>query len=132
MTGICLVVAGKATLVAAGALTLSWTHSVEKTRWEEDWRLADGMLVLVEARVEGSGAGMDPPQVAVLADGTWSWRPSLPPQQSLTLAASGAAPSAWTICADGTCRDIGATPSEPLTLRACRADEAGPRDDSPG
>ncbi|MGO4839058.1 DUF1850 domain-containing protein, partial [Rhizobiaceae sp. 2RAB30] len=36
---LCVVAAGKTTVLAASLFTLSWTHSVEKTRWEEDWRV---------------------------------------------------------------------------------------------
>ena len=32
------------TVLAAATFTLSWTHSVEKTRWEETWRIAPAGL----------------------------------------------------------------------------------------
>jgi hypothetical protein len=72
---ICLVVAGvvRATLPDSG-FTLAWEHSVQKTRWEERYRVDDGGLVLAEARVQGSGAGMEPPPGAVLRNGWWTWR----------------------------------------------------------
>ena len=70
------------------AFTLSWTHSIEKTRWEEDWRVDGDRLRLVAARVQGSGAGMEPPQGAVLSDGSWHWRPALAPIARLRLAVS--------------------------------------------
>jgi hypothetical protein len=53
-----------------------WTHSIEKIRWEEDWRIEDGALHLVEARIRGSGAGMEPPAGAVLKNGVWHYRPN--------------------------------------------------------
>ena len=34
---LCILAAGKVTVLAVSAFTLSWTHSVEKVRWEEDW-----------------------------------------------------------------------------------------------
>jgi hypothetical protein len=76
MTAFCLLVAGivRATL-PADELTLAWTHSVEKTRWEERYRVEGDALVLVEARVAGSGAGMEAPPSAQLVDGVWTWRP---------------------------------------------------------
>ena len=46
-------------------------------------------LELVEATIDGSGAGMDPPAGAVLRDGRWHYRPRLPPQRKLTLTRSG-------------------------------------------
>ena len=63
---LCILAAGKTTVLAVSAFTLSWTHSVEKTRWEEDWRVTPAGLEIVEARVKGSGAGMEPPEGAVL------------------------------------------------------------------
>lgn len=121
---VCLVVAGKTTVVALAAFTLSWTHSVEKVRWEEDWTLADGRLRIVEARVRGSGAGMEVPDGAVLRDGAWRYVPDLPPQTSLVLARSGATAGGWEICADGTCRAVGNVAGPPLEIRACGDGEA--------
>jgi hypothetical protein len=116
---ICVTAAGKTVVLAASAFTLSWSHSVEKTRWEEDWRLTPAGLELVEARVKGSGAGMEPPDGAVLEDGWWMFRPDLPPQPSLLLAASGATGSGWSLCAEGDCLTVGATPGGPVEVRAC-------------
>jgi hypothetical protein len=116
---LCLFAAGKATALAATAFTLSWTHSVERTRWEEDWRLSGTGLEIVEARVRGSGAGMEPPEGAVLKDGWWTYRPALPPVPSLVLAASGATGEGWRLCAAGECREIGVSAGAPATIAAC-------------
>ena len=122
--GICLLAAGKTTAFAATAFTLAWTHSVEKTRWEEDWNVTPaGQLQLAAARIKGSGAGMEPPEGAVLDNGWWVYRPSLPPQPSLTLALSGSTGSGWQFCPGKTCMEIGATAGPPVELRAC---EFGP------
>ena len=51
---------------------------------------AEAGLQIVEARVEGSGAGMEPGEGAVLRDGWWIYKPELPPQREIVLAASGA------------------------------------------
>ncbi|PKO55564.1 MAG: DUF1850 domain-containing protein [Betaproteobacteria bacterium HGW-Betaproteobacteria-21] len=72
---ICLSTAAATVAVAVHAFTLGWTHSIEKVRWEEDWRVADGQLVLEAVRVRGHGAGMEPAQGAILRDGTWEWHP---------------------------------------------------------
>jgi hypothetical protein len=72
--GLCLAVATSiATALPVERFTLSWTHSVEKVAWEEDWRIdpATHKLVLEESRLRGSGAGMDPPDGAVLRGGIW-------------------------------------------------------------
>ncbi|WP_295812741.1 DUF1850 domain-containing protein [uncultured Nitratireductor sp.] len=116
---ICVLAGGKALTLGAALFTLSWTHSVEKIRWEEDWRATPAGLEIVEARVRGSGAGMEPPSEAQLENGWWSYRPSLPPQAELALAASGATDSGWRLCAAGACHELGAEPGEPVIVRYC-------------
>jgi hypothetical protein len=118
---ICLFAAGKSTVFAAAAFTLAWTHSIEKTRWEEQWQLTATGLRLVEARVKGSGAGVDPQAGAELRDGWWVWRPDLPPQQRLVLAASDATGEGWTLCAEGRCALFGDRPGDPAVVRPCGA-----------
>ena len=77
MNAICLVVAGvlRATL-PTNEVTIAWLHSVEKIRWIERYRVEHDALRLVEARIEGSGAGMDPPPDAAFVDGAWTWHPA--------------------------------------------------------
>jgi hypothetical protein len=116
---ICLIAAGKTTVFTATAFTLAWTHSVEKTRWEEYWQVTPAGLELVEARAKGSGAGIDPPDGAVLSDGWWVWRPGIRPQRELTLAASGATGEGWTLCAEGRCATFGEGPADPAVVRPC-------------
>jgi hypothetical protein len=116
---ICLVTAGKTTVFAAAAFTLSWTHSIERTRWQEAWSVTPAGLQLTEARVKGSGAGMEPGEDAVLKDGWWVWRPRLPRQEKLLLAASGATGEGWTLCAVGRCTLIGERPADPAVVTAC-------------
>lgn len=117
---LCIVAAAKTTVLAASLFTLSWTHSIEKTRWEEDWRVTQNGLVISEARVKGSGAGMEPPDGSVLREGWWTYAPKLPAQPSLALASSGATLGGWKLCAEETCLDLGARSGEPITLRACQ------------
>jgi len=76
MDPICLLVAGvvRATIPSA-EFTLSWEHSVQKSRWEERYLARASGLVLVEARVQGFGAGMEPPPTATLREGWWTWQP---------------------------------------------------------
>lgn len=121
---LCILAAGKVTTLAVAAFTLSWTHSVERTRWEEDWRVRpDARLELVEARIKGSGAGMEPPAEAVLRDGWFVYAPKLPAQRELVLAASAATGAGWTLCAGGQCTSVGALASAPVTIRACGKDD---------
>ena len=106
MIGLCLGMAGTvwAQLPIAG-FTLAWQHSIEHIRWEEDYRVTPAGLMLGEARIKGSGAGMEPPDEAVLRDGSWHYRPELPPIAPLRL---GRTPEAgdYELCVEGGCRPM--------------------------
>lgn len=69
---IALVAGAVSIVLSTSTMTLRWTHSVERVPWEEDYRAVQGGLMIVEARVVRSGAGMDPPEGSIF-DGTW-WR----------------------------------------------------------
>jgi hypothetical protein len=116
---LCVLAGAKALTLAVTAFTLSWTHSVEKIRWEEHWQVTPAGLEVVQARVKGSGAGMDPPPDSVFRDGWYVYEPHLPPLPALHLAASGATVSGWELCAEGRCMTIGAKAGEPITLKPC-------------
>lgn len=110
--GVCLALASAALApleVPATRFTLAWTHSIEKTRWEEDYaveRTPQGLRLLArDARIRGSGAGMEPPVGAVLRDGWYVYRPSTPPLEELRLTRSPfTADYDW--CIDGRCRPL--------------------------
>lgn len=119
MTGLCILAGAKALTLATTGFTLVWTHSVEKTEWREDWRIVPAGLELVEARVKGSGAGVDPPEGAVLEEGWWVYAPKVPPVPRLVLAASGATVSGWTLCAEGDCMTLGRDAGDAITIEAC-------------
>ena len=104
MNGICLV-AGLLVAQLGNTVTLSWTHSIEKIRWEEDYRLERGALRLVEARVRGTGAGMEPPAGAVLSGGAWHYTPALPPLPNIRLTHSPYVPD-YILCSAGTCQSL--------------------------
>jgi len=118
-----LCLAAGALVVALGhsEITLSWRHSVQKTLWEEVWRETPAGLEIVEARIEGSGAGMDPPEGAKLIDGFWRWRPTVSPLKEVVMRRSGAAAD-WRICWAGQCRPISdylPAEADPVTLKIC-------------
>lgn len=118
-----LCLAAGALVVALGSseITLEWRHSVEKTLWQEVWRDTPGGLRLTEARVQGSGAGMDPPDGARLSGGFWRWTPALPAQTEIVMRRSGAT-SDWRVCIAGNCRpmsDILPADADPARLRRC-------------
>jgi hypothetical protein len=102
MIGLCLIAAGVAISLPLQSFTLAWTHSIEKIRWEEDYRISDGQLTLVEARIRGFGAGMEPPADAVLKNGVWHYRPALPAQPRLRLARSPYVAD-YDLCWEGNC-----------------------------
>jgi len=119
---LCIAAAGVVTALATTSFTLGWTHSVERTQWEERWRIGNGQLSIVSASVEGSGAGIGIPEDAVWADGVWTYVPALPPLASLNLAASGATGSGWSLCGgEGQCLELGKEPGMPVRLWAAPA-----------
>ncbi|MCP3462988.1 DUF1850 domain-containing protein [Bradyrhizobium sp. CCGUVB23] len=102
---LCLASAGSVKALALAAFTLVWTHSIEKIDWQEDWRVTPEGLELVQARVKGSGAGMEPPPEARLTDGWFQWRPARPPMREVMLGNSGVA-GEWRLCSEGKCRTL--------------------------
>ncbi|MEZ5870487.1 MAG: DUF1850 domain-containing protein [Nitratireductor sp.] len=116
----CIIVGGKQVIVAGALFTLSWTHSVEKTEWREVWKMEGSQLLLIEARVRGSGAGMDPGEGARLEDGWWVWKPQNPPVEALNLAASGATISGWQLCSGGQCMELGIEADNNIRIEPCR------------
>ena len=112
---ICLFVAGvlRATLPTT-EFSVEWNHSVEKTRWEERYRIDGTRLRLVEARIQGSGAGMDPPPGARLHGGWWSWQPSLAPLPEIRLTLSPFARD-YDLCWRERCRTLHALVTQPAS-----------------
>ena len=120
---LCLAAGAVAASLAIDAFTLSWIHSIEKIRWEEDWRIEAGALAITEARIRGSGAGMEPPPGVALKNGIWRYRPALPPQDVLRLSHSSHA-GGYELCHAGGCRPLadllpGLDNSVVIELKAC-------------
>jgi hypothetical protein len=121
---LCLASAGVVKTLALAAFTLVWTHSIEKVGWQEDWRITPDGLLLVQARVKGFGAGMEPPPDARLINGWFQWQPQRAPMPELVLANSGAA-GEWRLCSDGKCRTLSEIFDRPAgvnvtVMSACR------------
>lgn len=104
---LCLIGAGVSVAMAWTAFTLSWIHTVEKVEWQEDWRVSTNGLQIVEARVKGTGAGMEPPPDARLDGGWWRYRPQVPTLPRLVLARSEVVDD-WYLCRNGNCVAVGA------------------------
>lgn len=106
MIGLCLGLAGTIwAQLPVTDFTLAWRHTIEHIRWEEDYRVTDAGLVLGEARIQGAGAGMEPPDGARLRDGVWRYRSIRAPLQPLRL---GRAPEAgdYDLCVEGVCHSL--------------------------
>lgn len=101
-------------------LTLAWTHSIERVRWEERYTvlapgdsgarcapLPNGALCPLQARVVGSGAGMEPAPHARWRAGGYEWAPAPTPLPALRLMHSAHAAD-YRLCVDATCRPLAA------------------------
>lgn len=126
---IALCVAAMATQAAAtrldladGRFELVWVHSIEKVEWRERWRVTPAGLEVQEARIKGTGAGMEPGPDARLQDGWYVWRPTTPPLARLILARSDAVAD-HRLCFDGDCRPLSSYSDGPgpVTLEPCHA-----------
>jgi hypothetical protein len=120
---LCIASAGVLKSLSIAAFTLAWTHSIAKVEWQEDWRLSSSSLELVQARVKGTGPGMEPPPEARLVDGWFRWQPDRPLMPALVLANSGAA-GEWRLCEGDHCRTLSEIVGHPIgmgtaTLTVC-------------
>ncbi|MBY0380774.1 MAG: DUF1850 domain-containing protein [Xanthobacteraceae bacterium] len=125
---VCFASAGFIKSLSVAAFTLAWTHSVEKIAWQEDWRVTSNGLQIVEARVKGSGAGMEPPAEARLVNGWFQWSLNRPAQTDVELANSGVA-GEWNICHDDSCITLSQLFGRPvgvsvITMSACESEQA--------
>ena len=119
----CLLAAGATVRLGTVALTLAWTHSIEKTRWEEDYRATEAGIVVTQDRIQGTGAGMEPPPDAVFDGQWWRYDPHTPPMPQVILRRSGMTVSDWQVCINGACRTMGSylpdPAADPVTLTTC-------------
>ena len=102
-------------------VTLSWTHSVEHFRIEEQWQAAAQGLVLQETRIEGLGAGVDLPADARRIGGAWHFTPALAPQAQVRLANSRFA-AGYRVCSAAGCaalNDLAGGTDAVVTMTVC-------------
>jgi hypothetical protein len=102
---------------------LRWTHSVARAEWREVWRVApNGALILEEARINGTGAGMEPGPDARRIDDWLVWKPDAPPLPEVTLAASDYT-AEHVLCTGDDCRALsvwtGGIRDAAVTLKGC-------------
>ena len=69
LAALCLVAGSLQVSLPVTQFGLRWQHSIEKIEWTEDYEVAGPWLHLSQARIRGSGAGMEPPEGATLVDG---------------------------------------------------------------
>jgi len=121
-------------------VTLRWTHSIERVRWEETYHIVpaggsagrcppapQAALCPVQARVRGSGAGMEPAPSAVWRNGGFEWAPDPVLVPALRLMHSTYTAD-YTVCVDGRCQPLttwlglpnAAAADGVVRLRACR------------
>lgn len=102
---LCIAAGSYAVAMYAPTFTLSWEHSIEKVEWRETWTVRGEMMRPVEARIRGTGAGMEPPEDAKLVDGWFVYTPKAKPLARLELPDS-AYTKPLRICLEGKCRPI--------------------------
>lgn len=88
MMALCMSAGAVSVTLFVHSFTLAWMHSVEKIRWEEQWKIEGKSLHVTDASVRGSGAGMEPPLDAIFKEGAWYYTPNVPPLHELRLAHS--------------------------------------------
>ena len=114
----CLMAGALVLALSGPGFSLHWTHSVEKTEWVELWEVHPKSLRLTQARIKGSGAGMEPGPGAVQENGWWVWSPQTE-VPALHLAASGSTGAGWQLCDGAICHTLGAKAGGAITLAPC-------------
>lgn len=102
---IALVSSAAVVVLPTRTITLGWVHTVEKTRWEEDYLATADGVTIVAARIEALGAGMEPPHSAIWDGRWWRYRPLLPSLSSVELANSTFA-EGYSVCWSSTCQPL--------------------------
>lgn len=123
---LCIATAAGVLALAAESFTLSWTHSVERQIWREEWEVQPEGLRPVAAEITGPGAGMELPEGAWQVPGGWRYRVALPLLPEVRLAASGETPDPWRLCTAAGCHLLGAKAEAPVRLWSAPICQAGP------
>lgn len=110
MSGLCIT-AGKLLLaIPLSSFSLVWTS--DEVRWEQQWRVANGELRLLEAKKRSAGFALD---TVLTGDST--------AKQNVILSNAAGAPK-YELCIDGRCRPLlgllpGIEANAAIELSAC-------------
>lgn len=134
MSGLCIAAGKLLAVVPVASFTLAWTHSIEKTRWEEDWQIEGRQLRIHEARIMGSGAGMEPPDGAWLKAGVWHYHPKTAPNDQFLLSHSPHT-GGYELCIARDCRPLagllpGIGDNATIELSVCPEQTSQPEDNT--
>lgn len=105
MMALCMSAGAVSVTLFVHSFTLAWMHSVEKIRWEEQWKIEGNFLQVTEASVRGSGAGMEPPSDALFKEGAWHYTPHVPPLKAVRLSHSPYTKE-YELCFNGRCTPL--------------------------
>ena len=105
MMALCMSAGAMSATLFVHSFTLSWMHSVEKIRWEEQWQIENQSLHVISASVRGSGAGMEPPPDALFKEGAWHYTPHVSPLKAVRLSHSPYTKE-YELCFDGRCTPL--------------------------
>lgn len=105
MMALCMSAGAVSVTLFVHSFTLAWMHSVEKIRWEEQWKIEGNFLQVTEASVRGSGAGMEPPPDALFKEGAWHYTPHVSPLKAVRLSHSPYTKE-YELCFDSRCMPL--------------------------
>lgn len=105
MMALCMSAGAVSVTLFVHSFTLAWMHSVEKIRWEEQWKIEGNFLQVTEASVRGSGAGMEQPSDALFKEGAWHYTPHVSPLKAVRLSHSPYTKE-YELCFDGRCTPL--------------------------
>ena len=121
VAAVCLVAGALTARIPTHQFTLRWQHSIEKIEWAEDYDVVGRWLHLSQARIRGSGAGMEPPAGAFLEGSVWHYRLADPWRREIVLARSEFVAD-YELCIRGRCDGLSrwiAVSAGPTTLKPC-------------
>ena len=105
MMALCMSAGAVSVTLFVHSFTLAWMHSVEKIRWEEQWKIEGNFLQVTGASVRGNGAGMEPPPDALFKEGAWHYTPHVSPLKAVQLSHSPYTKE-YELCFDGRCTPL--------------------------